>query len=162
DVTYRKQMELSREKHVRRTEELYKFSDAIHESGNDISQITKTVVTHAAEFIGDGSIIALLDANGERLKIAAFHHYNPAVLALLRKHLTATESDLKNDIIGGVIQSGEPVLIPSMATEQVEAILLPEFAMYVRETGAQNVLIAPLVGRSRVLGTIMLLGDSER
>src|SRR5215208_2000142 len=40
DITYRKQIELSREKHAQRTEALYKLSRLIAEAGNDLNRIT--------------------------------------------------------------------------------------------------------------------------
>ena len=61
DINYRKQIELSREKQVKRTEALYSFSHAIAEAGNDLNKIMNLVVKFTAEVIGDLSIIALLN-----------------------------------------------------------------------------------------------------
>ena len=49
DISYREQVELSREKHVRHTEALYRFSHAIAEAGNDLTAITNLVTRFTAE-----------------------------------------------------------------------------------------------------------------
>ena len=85
DIDYRKQIELSREKHVKRTEALYSFSHAISEAGNDLSMIMNLTAKFVAEVVGDLSVIALLNADGDKLKIKAYHDTNPTAYSLLRK-----------------------------------------------------------------------------
>jgi len=60
DVDYRKQIELSREKQIQRTEALYRFSQSIAEAGNDLNRIMNLVVKFAAELIGDLCFVSLL------------------------------------------------------------------------------------------------------
>ena len=48
DITYRKQVELSREKHVKRTEAIYRLSRALAEAGHDLNKITRLAVDFAA------------------------------------------------------------------------------------------------------------------
>ena len=48
DIDYRKQMELSREKQIKRTEALYRFSHGIAEAGNDLNRIMNLVVKFTA------------------------------------------------------------------------------------------------------------------
>jgi len=161
DITYRKQIELSREKHIQRTETLYKLSRALAEAGNDLNQITQTIANYAAETIGDTSIVSLLNSSGDTLRIAAFHHPLASARAALRKMLISIgfESSPSAGISGGVIKSGEPLLIPSISTKQLEAITVPEFAQYIREVGVESILIVPLNSSSGVLGVISLSRD---
>jgi PAS domain S-box-containing protein len=77
---------------------------------------------------------------------------------LLRKSLTPDyEYDPSQALAGGVLKSGEPVLIPSIPPEQLRAITLPAFEEFIDEIGVDSVLVVPLMGRSGVVGTIHVL-----
>jgi PAS domain S-box-containing protein len=158
DITYRKEIELSREKQIKRTEALYKLSRAIAEAGNDLQKITNLATTFTAEEIGNASILTLLNASGDKLRVVSFHDASPKAHALLRKFLIADfEYEHAQSLSGGVVRSGEPVLIPSIPAEQLRAISLPAFQEFIDEVGIESVMIAPLMGRSGVVGTINML-----
>src|SRR5258706_2039777 len=134
DVTHRKQIEFSREKQIQRIEALYKLSHIIAEAGNDLNEITQLAARFPAEVIGDMSIVSLLTGTKEKLKIAAFHDMNPTRQALLRKFLILdSENDLSEGLVGGVVKSGEPLLIPSISPEQLQTIALPAFRELIGE-----------------------------
>lgn len=157
DINDRKQVELSREKHVRRTEALYSFSHTIAEAGNDITTIVNLVTKFTAEVIGDLSLVTLLNTSGDRLKINAFHDTNPTAHALLRKYFVPDfQYDYNRTLAGGVIRSGVPLLIPSIPKEQLQVLTLPASQEYIDQIGIEGVLIVPLIGRSGVVGTISL------
>ena len=158
DITYRKQIELSREKHVRRTEAIYRLSRALAEAGHDLNKITRMAVDFAANEIGDFSLLTLLNSNGDKLRITAFQDTSSTGQALLRKFMVpGYEYDPTQSLSGGVIKSGEPVLIPSLPPEQLKAIALPAFQEFIHEVGIKSVLIVPLVGRSGVVGTMNVM-----
>jgi len=157
DITYRKQIELSREKHAQRTEALYKLSRLIAEAGNDLNRITHMAASFTSEVIGDLSVITLLNASGEKLRAAAFYDPDPAIRAQLRKSLINTPEFNRNEgIESGVLKSGEPLLIPSIQSEQLSGFSALALTSYVSEIGIESILIVPLIGRSSVLGTINL------
>ena len=157
DINYRKQIELSREKQVRRTEMLYKFSHAIAEEGADLNKVLQLVVKFTVDTIGDLSIITLLNNEGDKLKIGAFHHPNPSAQALLRKFMVAGfEYEHAQTLGGSVIRSGEPLLLPFISPEQVKALTLSDLGEYIQEFGIESILMVPLVGRSGKLGMISL------
>jgi PAS domain S-box-containing protein len=162
DISYRKQVEISREKHAKHTEALYTISRSIAELGNDLDQIMNAVTVHTSNFIGDACIATLITEGADRPKIVAMHHPNPDARALLRELTLSSGSHLQSGIIDGVIQSGEPLLIPSLNPQQLEAILLPEFARYAHEVGIHSILIAPINGRNGILGTLGLSRDRSR
>src|ERR1041384_4264128 len=106
DINYQKQIELSREKHIKRTEALYSFSHAIAEAGNDLRQIMNLVVKFAAEGIGDLSVIALLNPDGSKMKVNAFYDTNSTGQSLLRKVFVPDfEYDPSKTLAGSVIRS---------------------------------------------------------
>ena len=157
DITYRKQIELSREKHAQRTEALYKLSRLIAEAGNDLNRITTMSASFTSEVIGDLSVITLLNASGEKLRATAFYDPDPTIRAQLRKSLINTpEFDRDQGIESGVVKSGEPLLIPSIQSEQLSGFSKQALTSYVSEIGIESILIVPLIGRSGILGTINL------
>lgn len=157
DIDYRKQIELSREKHVKRTEALYSFSHAIAEAGNDLNTILNLVARFTGEVIGDLSLITLLNASGDKLRVSAFYDSNPTAQSLLRKYFVPEfEYEHARTLGGSVIRSGEPLLIPSIPPEQLQVATMPPLHEFVDVIGIESVLIVPLVGRSGVVGTISL------
>ena len=162
DITYRKQIELSREKHVKRTEAIYRLSRALAEAGHDLNKITHLAVDFAANEVGDFGLLTLLNSTGDKLRITAFHDSGSTGQALLRKFLVpGSEFDPSSSLSGGVLGSGEPVLIPSIPPEQLKAISLPAFQEFIHEVGIKSVLIVPLVGRSGVVGTMNVMRHRE-
>jgi PAS domain S-box-containing protein len=57
---------------------------------------------------------------------------------------------------GSVIKTGEPLLLPFIPAEQLQAVTLPALKEFVDVVGVESVLIVPLVGRSGVVGIISL------
>jgi PAS domain S-box-containing protein len=158
DIHYRKQIELSREKQIKRTDALYRLSRTVAEAGNNLHKITHLATHFIAEEIGDTCILTLLNPSGDMLRIVAFYDATPRAQALLRKSLTPDyEYDPSQALAGGVLKSGEPVLIPSIPPEQLRAITLPAFEEFIDEIGVDSVLVVPLMGRSGVVGTIHVL-----
>jgi PAS domain S-box-containing protein len=158
DIDYRKRIELSREKQIRRTDTLYRLSRTVAEAGNDLHRITQLAAHFTAEEIGNSSILTLLNPDGEKLRIVSFYDTNPTAQALLRKSLAHDfEYDPSEALAGGVLKSGEPVLIPSLPPAQLKAITLPVFEEFIERVGIESILVVPLLGRSGVVGTIHLL-----
>lgn len=157
DINYRKQIELSREKHMKRIEALYRFSHEIAEAGNDLNKIMNLVVKFTTEVIGDLGVIALLNTNGDKLKIGAYYDMDPTARSLSRKLFgTDFEYEHARTLAGNVIRSGEPLLLPSIPPDQLKAVTLPALQEFIDVIGMESVLIVPLVGRSGVVGTVSL------
>jgi PAS domain S-box-containing protein len=157
DINYRKQMELAREKDIKRREALYRFSQSIAEAGNNLNEITNLLVKFAAEVIGDLSIVALLNTDGDKLKIAGYHDTDSTAHSLLRKLFSPDfEYDHSQTLGGNVIRSAQPLLIPSIPAEKLKPMTLPALQEYIDAVGIESVLIIPLMGRSGVVGTVSL------
>ncbi len=157
DISYRKKVELSREKQVQRIEELYRLSRVIAESGTDLNKVTQLATEFTADVLGDLCILTLLNKTHDKLGIVSFQDTDPRAQALLRKVLVPDfEFDYSQGLSGGVIKSGEPVLIPSLPSELLRSISLPAFQELIQEVGIESIIIVPLVGRSGVLGTMNL------
>ena len=157
DVSHRKQSEYSREKHIQRIEMLYNFLYTIAEAGNDLTKIMSLAVEFTANMIGELSTIALLNADGDKLKLGAVYDTNSAAQAALSKlQISDFEYEHSQTLARVVIQSGESLLLPSITAEQLQAVTLPVLNEFVREFGIKSVLIVPLMGKTGVVGTINL------
>jgi len=162
DISHRKQIDFSREKQVQRIEALYNFLYTIAEAGNDLNKIMNLAVEFTANAIGDLSTVALLNADGDKLKIGAFHDTSAAAHTLLKRLLLPNfEYEHSQTLARVVIQSGESLLLPSITSEQLQAVTLPTFNEFVREFGVRSVLIVPLMGKTGVVGTISLYRHPE-
>ena len=157
DISQRKQWELSRAKRLQRVEALYDFLHTIAEAGNDLNKIMNLAVEFTANMMGDLCSIALLNAEGDKLRLSAFHDTAPDAQALLNKLLASDlEYEYSQTLARVVIQSGESLLLPSITAEQLQAITLPIFDEFVRQFGIKSALIVPLMGKTGVVGTISL------
>lgn len=162
DISYRKQVERSRQRHAARAEAIDKLSRQIAEASDDVRQILNVAIAHAAEYIGDSCVAALANETIDRVEFTAAYHPDPKLRALLRELTLTHEYDLERGIVGGVIRSGQSLLIPSISPQQLAAITLPGYSAFVKEAGIASMLIVPLKGRARVLGTLGLTRDAGR
>jgi len=161
-INYRKQIELSREKYIQQVEALYKLSHILAEAGTDLKETVLLAASFPAEVIGGMGVVTLVNSSKDKLQIAAFHDTDSTRQALLRKFLVLdTEYDFSEGLAGGVVRTGEPLLVPSIPPEQFQAISLPAFKDIIAEAHLSSVLIVPLVGRSGVLGAINLFRPSD-
>jgi hypothetical protein len=125
------------------------------EAGNDLNKIMNLVAKFTAEVIGDLSIIALLNPHGDKLRIGAYYDTNVTAQSLLRKlFMSEFEYDHSQTLGGSVIKTGEPLLIPLIPPEQLQAVTLPALQEFIDTVGIESVLIANR--RSGVVGTISL------
>jgi PAS domain S-box-containing protein len=157
DISVRKQIEISRAKHMQRTEALYRLSHRITEAGNNLDNLAQAVTRFASETLGDLSLLALKDSNDAQLKVASFYDTNPTGHALMRKALmSSNQLDEERTMVGGVLKSGEPVLIPAIDPDRLKAITMSTLEELIDEVGIESILIAPVVGRSGTLGALGL------
>jgi len=157
DISYRKQIELSRRKHIERTESLYKLSHYITDAGNNLKNLTQAVAKFTSEVIGDLSVLVLRDSNDSHLRVVAFSDTDSTGHSLMRKLMVYSDQvDEERSMMAGVIKSAEPMLVPSIDPEQLKAITLPDLKEYIDKVGIESILIVPLIGRSGVLGAISL------
>jgi PAS domain S-box-containing protein len=157
DISLRKQIEQSRSKHLQRTEALYKLSHHITEAGNNLNQLAQAVVKFISEVLGDLSLLALKESDSSQLRVSAFSDTHPTGHALMRKVLLNSDQlDEDRTLIGGVLKSGEPMLVPSIDPDRLKAITMPELSEYIDQVGVESILIVPVTGRSGVLGALGL------
>jgi PAS domain S-box-containing protein len=158
DITTLKLKELSYQKKIKQMEAASEFQRQIAQIANDPLQILNQVVTLAAQNIGDGCVAALLNLPADKLKVVAFHHTQLPAQKLLYGSLISQEFGLASTI-ERVVHSGEPLLIREANMSQLLEIDLGNVKHYVDQFGVQSILVVPIKGRDRTLGTLTLFRD---
>ncbi len=156
DISKRKKLEISREKHAMQSEALYSFSRSIAQAGDDLDQICNLVATLTTKYIGEMSIVSLVNQDKNKLVNIACYHPDSKIRVRLNENLVSEEVDLTHGIIKGVIDSKEALLIPSLESHQLADISSPLHGDIIREIGFSSLLIIPIIGRGEILGTISL------
>lgn len=158
DITYRKKVERARERSAGRNEALYKLSELITETGNDLDRLTQRVASLTSQVIGDLSVVSLLDGQSKTLRVAGYEDPEPGRRAQLREaFLEAPEFDAHLSLEGAAVDAGEPVLIPAMLPGSEADLLMPPLRGFMSQHNPQSILVAPLLGRGGTLGTISLI-----
>lgn len=159
DITYRKKIEQARELHSRHTEMLYQFSRAMAESSSDLNTIIQVFAVHAAENIGDASIVTLESPTVSGKVITAYYHPEVGERDLLSKHMPRFEQALLQGSIDGILQPGGPKLIQTMEPQQLAEMVAPQLAGFVTEAAAHGLLVVPMIASGRILGSLGLFRD---
>jgi PAS domain S-box-containing protein len=99
----------------------------------------------------DAGIIHLLDEEGERLRLAVEQGIPSQVVAEI------DAMPLSDELTGWVIEHGEPLLIPDIATDP----RMPQVARTI-DASSYAYLGVPMRARGRVLGVLSVLGEKEQ
>ncbi len=158
DITSAKQNALSYENKTRTIEAVSALQQQINEIGNDPLKILNLAVSFATRHIGDGCIAALLNLPADKLRVVTFDHLKSQAKKLLYRSLISQEFGL-NTALERVVHSGEALLVEEVDDSRVSQLNLPNFQKYVVDIGIQSLLVVPIKGRNRILGTLSLVRD---
>jgi PAS domain S-box-containing protein/putative nucleotidyltransferase with HDIG domain len=157
DISSRIQAEEKINRTTQRSEELAEVSKILAEVSTDYKALIEMVVRKATELVGDTAFVTLLTDDGQTLVPAAVYNKSLDATSFARELLEATSLRMGDGMAGQVMQSGEPVLIPSMTNEEAENIFSPDFKPFIERYGAYGLLIVPLRSQRRVLGTLSVM-----
>jgi two-component system, cell cycle sensor histidine kinase and response regulator CckA len=130
---------------------------AFAETTTDYTSLLETVARKLSELIGDACVVSLAEPDGTwRLPEAAFASDETATRILRDALANRTERDGSGQS-GRVVQTGEPVLIPTIDPEQLASRAEPAFAHAVRQLGIHSFISVPLQVRDRRLGVLSLM-----
>lgn len=159
DITERKQAEQRRQQQLARAQAASELSQMLAEARLDTQKIVEIITRRVAGWIGDACVITLLSEDGQWLLPAAFHHPQPEALELLRQVLPNKPARVGESSSGWVAQTGEALMIPEVAQEQVRAVVKPEYWPYLDRFGVSSMLIVPLKVQEKVIGTLGITRD---
>jgi PAS domain S-box-containing protein len=157
DVTEQKEQE-------RRQRFLAEASEVLA-SSLDLAETFQHVADLAVPALADWCQVHVLAEDGETLERVTLKHRDPEKVAAAEDYNRRWPSDPEAEGgIYGVLRSGEPVFIPDLPDELLEASIAdPEQLAVLRDFGMRSVLMLPMHGRGAVLGVLSLLtADSHR
>lgn len=107
--------------------------------------------------LADWCVVDLVDDRGE-ITLTTISHRDPSKIALARDLRRRYAPDPDEDTgLFHVIRTGEPALVSEISDAFIDQVARsPEHASAIREVGFRSLVIVPLEGRSRILGTISL------
>lgn len=140
---------------------LAEISDTLTRWTLDYQTLIETIAQRAAEVIGDACVITLLSEDRQWLNPVAFYHSDPNGRAFMKELLTAGPYRVGDSYAGQVVQTGQPLLIPSMSQAQIRATIKPEYQPYLERYGLHSLLIVPLRAHGQIIGTLGLTRDQS-
>ena len=111
------------------------------------------------------SVAIYLVGDEDRTRRIALAHTDPAKEALLRElERYVPGADHPRSLVGQVLRTGEPVLIPDIDPARVASILPqePRVRELVQALATRSVMIVPMVARGIVIGAMVFNGEAAR
>jgi signal transduction histidine kinase len=127
----------------------------------DRDHVLATIAEQVVEATGDGCIVRILSADGERLEAAAVSHPDPAIADLARQGATSTSSDLDARLSGLAVRAGAPLLVVDMPEQPLRERVAPEYRPFV-DAAVRCALLLPLIVRGRPVGAMIVTRDGNR
>jgi signal transduction histidine kinase len=151
------------EQHVRqdaaRANALAELSQALAETSPEYQALFETIARKIALLVGDTCAVTLLSDDGRCLQTEAVYHPDPEGMAIMRALIQSGPYDVREGLVGSVVQSGQALLMPVVPQDRVRAQVKAEFRSYMDRFGMASLLIVPLRARHRILGTLGISRD---
>jgi len=159
DITARKQYEDQLQQAIARAQALAEISRVLVESALDYQDALDLVARRTVELVGDACIIRLLSEDGQWLEVAAFDHCDPQARATRTKLIHEYPQRVDEGILGQVIASGEPMLVPTIDPQQIMHEINTESLHGEEQVNIASLIIVPLIAQGRLLGVMSLTRD---
>ena len=140
---------------------LARASRAFAEARLDREELLATIAEQIVQATGDGCIIRLLSADGERLEAAAVHHPDPAITALARAGATGSTTRLDERLSGRAIRSRTPLLLVDSPEAPLRERVAEEYRPFV-DAAVRCALLIPLIVRGRPVGAMIVTRGADR
>jgi signal transduction histidine kinase/HAMP domain-containing protein len=153
-IAERKQAEMRLREYMVRTEALGQVSQALADAGLVYQQVLDTIVQRISTVLGDMCVIRMISADGRWLESAAMFHPDADALADLERATLGTRQRCDEGVYGQVVQSGQSVLFPVLAPQEVSDVVVPALRTWLTRHELHSIIIAPLRAGGRVIGTL--------
>lgn len=157
DITERKQAEARLGQHTARAEILADLSQMLARTGSDYQDVLNVMTRRLGEFLGDLATLYLLSDDGQWLDLVAGYHAEPEALAFFWEMLNATRNRFDEGLSGRVIQTGQPLLLPAIAPEQIRGTVHPKYWPLLERFPVHSVLIVALRAQRQVIGVLSMV-----
>ncbi len=156
DVTEHKQAGELLRRQSARAQMLAEFSLLLARGSLDLQIILDISIRRLGELVGDTGSIILTAEDEQTLTLAAVYHPDPETVSFTRDFLSALPLRVGEGATGRVVQTGEPLLIPVISTEQIRPQVRPELWPALDRFAVHSLIAAPLRAQGRVIGAISL------
>jgi len=120
----------------------------------DVASVVDVMAAEVLAHVGDSCSIALASPDGEWLDIAMIHDRDPERERLLREVAGSLRIRRGEGVTGKVLATGTPVLLASIAPNEMAARTAPSVAQRIEALRVRSFLAVPLKTRGRTIGTI--------
>jgi len=154
DITARRQAEEIIKRQRAQAEALAETFDALSAARMDNETIYHIIVERTASLVGDACVLTLLLEDREWMEVASFYNRNLAAIPLMRQMLASNPRPIGEGLVGRVVKSHQPVLIPEVKPEMLAELIDPGYEAYLERYGVYSLLVVPLIAQGQVIGTL--------
>lgn len=157
DLTEQKRSEELTRQEALSADRFSEFSKLLVEVSLNDQAIMEFAARSAVQLVGDACIIRLLSADHQWLEPAGHYYPNADIDQAFQEVLAKVTLHADEGIVGRVVQSGEPVILPSRKLILADSGIKPEFAVLLKRLKASCLLVVPIRTRHQVIGALMLM-----
>lgn len=136
---------------------LAEASTAFAEASLDYERLLEVIARRVGDVLGDGCIVRLLSPDRQSLSAAAFHDPNPEAREALNAVIAAGPIKVDEGFLGGVIRTGEPLLIREIDDSTARRNLPAAHGPFFDRFPLRSLLVAPLRVYGRAIGALVLV-----
>jgi PAS domain S-box-containing protein len=156
DITDRVRADAERQRTALHMQTLADVSRVFAEAGPDLQTVLDTITQQVAATIGDACIMRLVSEDGRLLRAVSVSHRDPEAIPPLREAANAAY-DADQGLGGRVFQSGQPLFIPEISSDQLAAISHQSFREYLERTGGSGMITVPLRVNRNTIGVLAVI-----
>src|SRR5262249_4018280 len=109
------------------------------------------------EVIGEFCSIRLLKEDNEKFTVTgSLYHPDPEICRVAREMFLSLLQPTETGMTSSVLVLGQPLLLPSVAPQQITTHIDPKYLPFVERLGMASLLAVPLLADGKILGTISL------
>jgi signal transduction histidine kinase/CheY-like chemotaxis protein len=120
----------------------------------DVGSVLAAMAAEILAHVGHACAISLASPDGDWLEMAIVQDQDLERERLLRQMAGTLRIRRGEGLSGKVLATERPVLLPSVAPQELASRAAPSLALRVEALGVQSVMCVPLLSSGRVLGTI--------
>ncbi|MCB8967214.1 MAG: GAF domain-containing protein [Ardenticatenaceae bacterium] len=148
----RQQAEQSVRQYARRALALSEMSQHLAEVTHDYGRVLTLIAHRLAELIGDSCSISLISEDGQWLEMTAIDHPNPEFVAYVQATMATMPQRIDEGHVGRVIASGQPLLLPETALQELQSTMKPEYRQILERFPMYSRVLAPLRVQGKIIG----------
>ena len=156
DVTERKVAHDKMQENLARTHLREELSTSLARGGNDLHAVLNNLARLLVGLMGNVCIVTLISEDGRWNDVAAYAHTLPERRASLQKLFERVRLSVTHPFLARVFTQGEPILVPEISPQLLQAMGTPEFVEYIEKFHVTGFVIAPLRLDGRIVGMLIV------